>query len=252
MEKDKLNDTQIYPTPTSPMQSNNLNNDWQGNNFNNQPLDTNIQPINTIDAHNGSNMSAATAFSSTPSDFSHSTKDSNKSKKIVAIFVTLAIVATAVIATLFLTGIIGERRVEVGDYTVIINENNWASSIGQDGNTLVLMNKENNLSGIGILPYTKDITYDLLDQGGSMKSLVERIDNVQFENQSKQTIGETRCIVVNIKYKKVSYANNKAIKAFCEGKDGTMFLIEVEGANQTELNSNLSVGVDIINTAKHK
>jgi len=251
MEKDKLNNTQIQPTPASPIQSNNSNNDWQENSPNNQPLGANTQLANTIGTQNGSNMSTTTTSSSTPNNSSHSTKKSNKNKKIVVLFTTLAAIAIATIVTLFLTGIIGEHRVEVGDYTVVINEDNWTSSIGQDGNTLVLMNKENNLSGIGILPYTKDVTYDLLDQEDQMKSFINQINNIQFESQSRQTISDTRCIVVNVKYKKVTYVNDKAIKAFCEGKDGAIFLIEVEGADQAELNSNLSAGVDIINTAKH-
>ena len=213
MERSEFNDAQINPTPISPMQPNS--------------------------SYSSSSPNVPVA-------------NQSKFKKTIIILITFAIIIAATLATLFLTGIIGEHRIEVGDYTVTVDEKNWNVSIGQDGNTLVLMNKNNISSGIGILPYANDITYDLLDQEDRMKSLINQIDNVQFESQTKQTIGNTKCIVVNVKYKRVNYVNDKAIKAFCEGKDGTMFLIEVEGANQAELNSNLSAGVDIVNTAKHK
>jgi hypothetical protein len=225
MEKSEFNNTQINPTPTSPIQPN-----------------TQIEPplsTTTISSYSSSSPDVPVA-------------NQSKSKKTIIILITFVIIIAATFTTLFITGIIGEHRIEVGDYTVIVDEKNWNVSIGQDGNTLVLMNKDNISSGIGILPYTNDITYDLLNQENRMKSFINQIDNVQFESQTEQTISNTKCIVVNIKYKRVNYANDEAIKAFCEGKDGTMFLIEVEGANQAELNSNLSAGVDIINTAKHK
>lgn len=172
-------------------------------------------------------------------------------KRTIAIVAGLAAAIVVVIIIVF-ANIISEYRVEVGDYTVAIDRNTWTNSIGQDGSTLVLMRKDNNLSGIGMLPYAKGVTYDLLNQEGGMESLINELNNVQFESQSEQTINNTRCIVVNIKYKEVDFANDKAIKAFCEGKDGTMFLLEVEGVDQAELDSNLSTGVKIINTAKHK
>ena len=175
----------------------------------------------------------------------------NQTKRAIAIAASLAAAIVIVIIIVF-ANIISEYRVEVGDYTVAIDKNTWTNSIGQDGSTLVLMRKDNNLSGIGMLPYEKGVTYDLLNQEGSMESLFNELENVQFENQSEQKIDNTRCIVVNIKYKSVNYANDKAMKAFCESKIGTMFLIEVEGADQAELDSNLSTGVKIINTAKHK
>jgi len=66
MEKDKPNNTQIQPTPTSPIQSDSSNNDWQENSPNNQPLGTNAQLTNTIDTQNESNMSATTTSSISP------------------------------------------------------------------------------------------------------------------------------------------------------------------------------------------
>ena len=239
MENDKLNNAQMNPTSTPPAQSGN------------QPFTANTQPTGIVGAPS---MPGAAPFTPTPNSFPNSTKGPGKAKKIIIVIVALVVVAAAVVATLFLTGIIGgEHRVAVGDYTVAFDEGKWSSSIGQDGKTLILVNKESVFSGIGILPYSNEITYDLFGHEDNVKSFISQISDYQFVSQSEQTISGTRCVVVNIKYKKAtSGTNNKAIKAFCEGKDSTVFLLEIEGANQSELDSNLSTGVDIINTAKHK
>ena len=188
-----------------------------------------------------------------PSDTIPQQPSKNTSNRtLIAVIVAIILIMVGVVATLFLTGVIGAHRVEVGDYTVIVDENNWSISIGQDGKTLVLMDKEDQLSGIGLLPYQDEITYETITQKGMLEDLFSNIKEYKMESQSEKIINNSKCVVVNIKYTNAVYASDKAIRAFCENKNKTIFLVEVEGSNQAKLDSNLNVGVEIINTAKHK
>lgn len=194
-----------------------------------------------------------TAFYSTETNkVSNVVRSEKKHNRIIIIvFIVIAVIG-GTIATLFLTRIIGRHGVEVGDFSYTVNEDDWNATIGKDGNTLVLMNAQNSLSAIGILPYNNEITYEMLSQKDAIKKIFNNITEYKLESQSEEIVNDTKCIVANIKYNNATYANDKAIKAFCENKDNTVFLIEVEGVNQSTLNTNLSVGVDIINSAKHK
>ncbi len=208
------------------------------------------QPITTSTTQD--EISASTTIHSSGS-FKKPINNPNKIKKIIIIIVSSIIAAATVVLVLFFTGIIGGHRIEIGDYTFVVDENKWDISINQDEATLALTKKGDILSGmIALMPYGKEITYDLFEQKDELKALINQMDNIKFKSQSAQVIDDVRCVVVNIKYSKSTYANDEAIKAFCEGKDSTMFLLQIEGENQAELTSNLSAGVNIIKTAEHK
>lgn len=233
-----------------------MNNENQLNSQDNQsvsaPQPTNITPesVNT----------PIPTQSDTPSSSSETTPNpANKTKRKRILIVITAIIIISIIGaiiTLFLTGIIGGRRVEVGEYTVVINDKKWDTSIGPNGVSLILTNKNSSsLSSISILPYSERITYEVVSQKNAMEdtfNVFGGVKNYKIESQSEKVINGDKCIVANAYYTNDFYIDKPTIKAFCENKDGIIFLIEVEGSDQTELDSNFNIGTKIINTARHK
>ena len=172
--------------------------------------------------------------------------------KIIIIIIVIIMIAAAAFAGLYFAGLIGGGGTEVGDYKIIVDQSVWSTSIGQDSQTLVLMDKTGEASGIGILPYGSEITYEMVSDKETVKKLFAQMDNVKLENQSERTIEGIKCNVVNIKYTNAVMASDKAIKAFCNSKDNVVFLLEIEAPSQSGLESNLIEGVKMINSAQHK
>ena len=217
----------------------------------------NIQPINMdeIDLNNPiSTPTSPQTTTSQPSPEANFNKPSNhgKSKRSAIVAIITVVTIIGIIASLFLTGVIGKHQTTVGDYIIDINEDQWGTVATADDSALMLFSKENPYSAIGLYQYGEEITYDIISQKDVIKNLFNSLGNIKLENQSEQVINNTKCVVTNIKYTTSTNASDKAIKAFCENKDNVIFRLDIEGQNQSDLNSNLETGVKFIRTAKHK
>ena len=216
--------------------------------MNNDPI--NSAPLTPANPYTNYNQTPAPAPAPLPS---LPPKKKNGAKILIICILAALVIGGGVIATLFMTGVFGDKQkwVSVGNYSFAINDEKWESSTAE--NSLTLAPKSGEKAILSIYAASDDnIKFSDLRKGDTIKKLINAYSGMRYVSHIEEEIDGIQCLTATTKYPSgtAGMEDERPIFALCEGYDGTIFLIGSVAENQETMRANYVEGVGIIKTAK--